>query len=475
MIRRFVGIVIGLLLLVGCSHEENVFEQQGNAEGVKTFTSFTATLDDVAGTRAYFNDTSTDGRRQICWNLSDKILVYSDTDTELKTYEITSLSEDNVATFTGEEVTGEKFYAIFAKRIDCSVDNENSEIVHLSDANYSTTYGFRGPMVAVSDGNALSFKQTTGVMHVNVGNVKQLGRVRFEGNNNERIGGSGYIDLSQNQPTLTLDDNADVDVMTQVFFQEFDDKYTDIYYVIPPMVFENGFTVTITGTDSEGNEFTITKGYDSRFEVKPATLYSFSLVDINAELEATAANEIIVFADPNVKQICLNWDINGDGELSYAEAAAVTDIGDKFYGKNKIKSFDEFQYFKGVTLIHDYAFYNCLFLNSIAIPDGVISIGRGAFMNCWHLTSIAIPDGVLSIGISAFSDCWDLTNIAIPDGVLLIDERAFYNCSSLTSIAIPDGVTFIGNYAFYNCSNLTGIAIPDGVTFIGNYAFDGCI
>lgn len=227
MIRRFVGIVACLLLLVGCSHEVNVFEQQGNAEGAKTFTSFTATLDDSAVTRAYFNDTSTDGRRQIGWNLSDKILVYSDTDTELKTYEMTSLSEDNVATFTGVGVTGEKFYAIFAKRIDCSVDDENPEIIHLNNAYYSSTYGFRGPMVAVSDGNALSFKQTTGVMHVNVGNVKQLGRVRFEGNNNERIGGSGYIDLSQNQPTFTLDENANTTSMTQVFLQEFEDKFTE--------------------------------------------------------------------------------------------------------------------------------------------------------------------------------------------------------------------------------------------------------
>ena len=63
MIRRFVAIVAGLLLLAGCSYEDNAFEQQGDTEGMKTFTSFTATLDDSAVTRAYFNDTSTvDGR-----------------------------------------------------------------------------------------------------------------------------------------------------------------------------------------------------------------------------------------------------------------------------------------------------------------------------------------------------------------------------------------------------------------------------
>ena len=36
----------------------------------------------------------------------------------------------------------------------------------------------------------------------------------------------------------------------------------------------------------------------------------------------------IEFADAEVKRICVeNWDTNGDGELSYKEAAAVTDLG----------------------------------------------------------------------------------------------------------------------------------------------------
>ena len=38
-------------------------------------------------------------------------------------------------------------------------------------------------------------------------------------------------------------------------------------------------------------------------------------------------NGNIVFADPNVKALCVaNWDTDGDKELSYAEAAAVTDV-----------------------------------------------------------------------------------------------------------------------------------------------------
>ena len=65
----------------------------------------------------------------------------------------------------------------------------------------------------------------------------------------------------------------------------------------------------------------------------------------------------ISFADENVKAICVaNWDTNGDGELSYAEAAAVTDIGQVFRGNSNIKVFDELQFFTGLNNITSYAF-----------------------------------------------------------------------------------------------------------------------
>ena len=53
---------------------------------------------------------------------------------------------------------------------------------------------------------------------------------------------------------------------------------------------------------------------------------------------------IIVFADANIKAICVsNWDTDGDGELSKAEAAAVTNLGTVFKDNTEITSFNELQ------------------------------------------------------------------------------------------------------------------------------------
>ena len=183
----------------------------------------------------------------------------------------------------------------------------------------------------------------------------------------------------------------------------------------------------------------------------------------------------ITFADNAVKTICVaNWDTNHDGELSMAEAAAVTELGELFKGNEEITSFDELQYFTGLTSIEKDAFAGCTNLTSVTIPNSVTSIGDFAFMDCSGLTSVTIPNSVTSIGNGAFHGCKALTSITIPNNVTSIGDFAFYNCKALTSVTIPESVTSIGGSAFFNCKALTSITIPNSVTSIGDYAFYGC-
>ena len=99
----------------------------------------------------------------------------------------------------------------------------------------------------------------------------------------------------------------------------------------------------------------------------------------------------ITFADANVKALCVaNWDTNGDGELSYTEAAAVTSLWIVFYNNFTISSFNELQYFTGLKTIDEDAFNGCYGLTSISIPSSVTYIGFAAFYGCRGLTSINI-------------------------------------------------------------------------------------
>ena len=105
----------------------------------------------------------------------------------------------------------------------------------------------------------------------------------------------------------------------------------------------------------------------------------------------------------------------------------------------------------GGTSIESYAFYSCISLTSITIPNSVTSIESYAFFNCRSLTSITIPNSVTSIGEYAFSECSSLTSIEIPSSVTSIGEYAFKNCSSLTiyceASSKPSGWSSSWNYS----------------------------
>ena len=126
------------------------------------------------------------------------------------------------------------------------------------------------------------------------------------------------------------------------------------------------------------------------------------------------SNNPITFADANVKALCVaNWDTNGDGELSYVEAAAVTNLGQVFRNKSTITSFNELQYFINLTSIGASAFYNCTSLTSVEIPNSVTSIEGSAFSSCTNLESVIIGRSVASIGNNAFANCYHLNSITV--------------------------------------------------------------
>ena len=182
------------------------------------------------------------------------------------------------------------------------------------------------------------------------------------------------------------------------------------------------------------------------------------------EIDISSIN--IAFADSDVKAICVanaNWDTNGDGELSMAEAAAITDLGTVFYYKS-IKKFNELQYFTGLSALAYSAFNGCTYLESIVLPQTITSIGRYAFSNCCALKSITIPDKVESIEERAFSFCSGLNSIILGNGVNNIGEYAFLCNSSLTDFyCYANEVPTTHNTAFVN-SNISSatLYVPNG-------------
>lgn len=111
-----------------------------------------------------------------------------------------------------------------------------------------------------------------------------------------------------------------------------------------------------------------------------------------------------------------------------------------------------------VTEIAPEAFFYCIQLTSVSLPEGLTSIGSAAFYYCEKLTSIIIPKNVETIGDEAFKQCTGLTSLVIPNMVTSIGNRAFSLCTKIHSITFGSSVNTIGDEAFYACNSLTSIA-----------------
>ena len=201
--------------------------------------------------------------------------------------------------------------------------------------------------------------------------------------------------------------------------------------------------------------------------------------------------------NPTVLAKCheAGWAAN-ENYMTEEEADAVTDIGEVFRNISTAYSFDEFEYFTGITNIPEYAFnrsrvtsikipknvtsiLNSAFestnLAEITIPESVTSLGSVCFRSNSLLTKIILPARVVLTGFGTFQNCDKLKEVNLPVTMKKILSQMFTGCKELESIIIPESVTEIESDAFSNCRILSSIALPDGITAIGGKCFYGCV
>lgn len=114
------------------------------------------------------------------------------------------------------------------------------------------------------------------------------------------------------------------------------------------------------------------------------------------------------------------------------------------------------------------AFFSCVSLEKVRLPEKLTEIGQSAFHYCTFLKEIIIPDGVKSIMHSAFAYCSSLKEVVVPDSVVEMGNCVFMNCTSLKRAILGGNYNDFDNIFLY-CSNLSYVELPDGIKLMDGF------
>ena len=454
----FLGIAAAML--ASCTIQDDF--RTPARDDVRFFATFEQPGDD--GTKVYATE-----KLYLRWDADDRVSIFNK-NTYNQQYRFLGETGANAGEFGKVEdagfVTGNPLEHVvsFYPYAPETIIGENEEVTYIFPAEQfyrGATFGpGANPMFSVSYDNFLKYLNVGGYLSFKLYGEVSVNSITLHGNRDEWICGKGIIQMTSGEvPGVNMIYDASFPstdlVLTctdPVALGNTEDSAKEFWLVIPPLTFSQGFTITV-----DTSEGTFRKKTAKSITIERNQLSRMAPIKI----EMTESPDI-VFEDRAVEAICVDmWDTNSDGRLSYAEAAAVTDLGTAFKRKTDIVKFNELQYFTGLTEIAEQAFAYCENLISLVLPESVTVIGTDAFMVCSALTDFNIHEGVTDIGPSAFTKCTSLGNVVFPASLKTIGIQAFSGCA-FTSLEIPAGVTEIGNNAFNGIPGLTSIRVDEG-------------
>ena len=115
----------------------------------------------------------------------------------------------------------------------------------------------------------------------------------------------------------------------------------------------------------------------------------------------------------------------------------------------------------GITSLGTNAFMDLMFLSEVTIPASVKTIHKRAFENCRSLASVTFAENsqLQTIDHWAFYECINLHTLEIPEGVTTIGNGAFYGCAYLDSIVLPASMLSIADNGFAHCAKLSAMTV----------------
>ena len=224
-----------------------------------------AQIEQEAATKTYM-----DASNNIRWSSGDQIVGFMKTSLGLK-YQIlpssvgkTWASFENVSGANGNINAGTEWdhnvvYYPYSDAVEAekSGSNYTLDVVLPSEQTYAPESFGEGSMamVAVSEDNNITFRNVLGGMKLQLRGTQKVVSIKIEGKNSEKLSGAAtvtaYTDETKPAITMASDASTSVTLNCGSGVQLNESTATEFIIALPPVLFSQGFTVTVTDSDSK--------------------------------------------------------------------------------------------------------------------------------------------------------------------------------------------------------------------------------
>ncbi len=340
--RKFLSLSLLLLGLTACSVSGIEFTND-----IDIPTCIYASLED-ASTKTFI-----DSDLKLHWNAGDEISVFSTTANQQ--FKFTGESGDREGSFIlqnnhGAGNTIPALYAVYPYNEGTTVSSDGTISLTLPYSQHYAECSF-GPkdntMVAVDasmSSDELVFKNICGYIVVKLYGQGVVKAVSLSSNSGERISGQATVTASPgSEPIVSLPNTSynliHLDCGDGIALNKSPESAIEFWFAVPPVTFATGFTVSVFNPNNEK----VVKATSIERTVTRNTRYSLAPFEVRFE-EIPAGN--VQFESDAFKEYCVtNFDADGDGEVSFAEATVVSMIN---VNTDNISSLQGLEHFTGL-------------------------------------------------------------------------------------------------------------------------------
>lgn len=267
-------------------------------------------------TRTSLNGPDANGVYKTVWSPGDQIMVFSG-DLACR-YILKSGEKTNKGVFEGYG-NSEDLVAVYPLSIGISRTGATIEVGLPEVQEYVSGNIPLGayPMLGIYGDETFSFRNLCSVLKVHMFGDATVKSITFTPNS-AGVKASGKAVINVNSTKLEMDDNSKPSVKLDCPDVKLSAQPTDFHFVVPAQIYPGGFTLTIATDKGD-----VVKTLKSDITLDRSVLYPIEAFECKIE----QSKDNIVFEDANFKAYMIkNFDTDGDGEISYEEALAITMI-----------------------------------------------------------------------------------------------------------------------------------------------------